>query len=69
MNFGSILTKLLKAAKLCGLAQHCKTSLDTASSAMLGAAGDAGGAGEGGARRGAARRQWRVADTTWDRVR
>lgn len=67
MNFGPILTKLLKAAKLCELAQQYKMPCDAVFSALTGAAGHAGASRERAG--GVARRQWRVADTAWSGVR
>ncbi len=68
MNFGSILTKLLKAAKLCGPPQQCKRPFQArpAGSTMPGAAGRASSPGDGTG--GVARWQWRVAEMAWDRV-
>lgn len=67
MNFGSILTKLLKAAKLRRLAQQCEKRFDAVCSRMPDAAAHAGSSGAGIG--GAVRQQWRVGDMTWDRVR
>lgn len=67
MNFGPILTKLLKAAKLCELAQQYRMPFDAVFPAVPGAAGHAGPSHERAG--GAAQRQWRVADTAWSGVR
>jgi hypothetical protein len=66
MNFGSILTKLSKAAKLCGLTQQ-SSAIGVGRSRMPGAAVHAGSSGA--ATGGVVRQQWWVADMTWDRVR